>query len=87
MKKTIVIAASFALLAGVSVASAAETTGRIKLIDDVDHMVTLTNGKQFTYMADPGEPDLVSPLDGFHVGEKVRITHTGGSASGISALN
>jgi len=87
MKKTLLVAASLALLAGVTSASAAEVTGHIKLIDDVDHMITLTNGKQFTYMADPGEPDLVSPLDGFHVGEKVRIIHNGGSASGITAVN
>ncbi|MBN8995669.1 MAG: hypothetical protein J0H94_10605 [Rhizobiales bacterium] len=87
MKTFLISASVLALLGSLTAANAAEVTGRIKLIDDVDHMVTLTNGKQFTYIADPGEPDVVSPLDGFHVGEKVRITHEGGSASGITALD
>lgn len=87
MKKTILAASAVALLATVGIANAAEVTGRIKLIDDADHMITLSNGKQYTYVADPGEPNVVSVLDGFHVGEKVRIDHNGGSATGITPLN
>ena len=66
---------------------AAEVTGRIRSIDDTDHMLTLSNGQQYKYVADPGEPNLTSVLDGFHVGETVRIQHNGGSATGITALN
>jgi hypothetical protein len=87
MKKTLLAASAIALLAGIGIANAAEVTGRIRSIDDTDHMLTLSNGQQYKYVADPGEPNLTSVLDGFHVGETVRIQHNGGSATGITALN
>jgi hypothetical protein len=87
MKKTFLAASAVALLASVGVANAAEATGRITLIDEADHMITLSNGQHYTYVADPGEPNVVSILDGFRVGEKVRVEHNGGSATGITPLN
>jgi hypothetical protein len=87
MKKTILAAGAVALLATVGIANAAEVTGRIKFLDDTDHMITLTNGKHYTFVADPGEPNLTSVLDGFHVGERVRIEHNGSAAYGLTPLN
>lgn len=87
MKKTVIAAGAVALLASLSIANAAEVTGRIRMIDQADHLITLSNGHQYSYIADPGEPDIASVLAGFHVGEKVRITHEGSAASGITPLN
>jgi len=87
MKKTILAAGAIALFASVGFANAAEVTGRIKALDEADHLVTLSNGHQYNLVSDPGEPNLTSILDGFHVGERVQIIHNGSSATGISALN
>lgn len=87
MKKTFLAVSAVALLATVGIANAAEVTGRIRSVDDTDHLITLSNGQKYTYVADPGEPNLTSVLDGFHAGERVRIEHNGSSATGITALN
>jgi hypothetical protein len=87
MKKTILAASAVALLASFSAANAAETTGRIKLLDQADRLIALTNGQEFTYVANPGQANGVSMVDTFHVGERVRITHEGSAATGITALD
>jgi hypothetical protein len=87
MKKTILAAGAIVLLASVGFANAAEVTGRIKALDEADHLITLSNGQQYNLISDPGEPNLSSILDDFHVGERVQIIHNGSSASGITALN
>jgi hypothetical protein len=58
----------FALLAGSSMALAADTTGTIKSLDMSKDMVTLDNGS--SYMA----PKSVN-LSGFKVGQKVMINY------------
>lgn len=56
-----------ALLAGISVASAADVTGTIKSIDSAAMMITLDNGKSFKL------PATVKITD-WKVGEKVKVT-------------
>jgi Cu/Ag efflux protein CusF len=68
MKKIVAPTAALALLAGLSIAYAADATGVIKSIDPGKDVVTLDNGS--TYMA----PSSVK-LSMFKVGEKVTVTY------------
>ena len=66
--RKILIPASLALLAGMTIANAAEVTGTIKAIDVSKTAIKLDNGK--TYVVSSKTVD-VSALK---VGEKVRVT-------------
>ncbi len=87
MHKSVIAAGVVALLATASAVNAAEVTGRIKVIDDTDHRVILTNGQVFSFSSMPGEPNFATFDDGFRPGEKVRIIHNGGSATSITPLS
>ncbi len=86
MRKTLLAVGAIALFATVGIANAAEVVGRTRTIDDADHRVVLTNGQAYTFEAIPGEPYFSGFDDGFTPGQKVRITHEGGTATGITLL-
>jgi hypothetical protein len=87
MNKSVIVAGAVALLVTLSAANAAVVTGRIKVIDDADHRVVLTNGQVFTFANIPGAPDFSGFDDGFAPGERVRIMHNGGTVTAITPLN
>jgi Cu/Ag efflux protein CusF len=65
---TLAAAAAAALLAGMSVAGAAEVTGVIKSIDTAKSEVTLDNGKTYKLSAS------IKPAD-WKAGDKVKVTY------------
>jgi hypothetical protein len=67
MRKLVVAASAVALLAGISMASAADVTGTIKSIDSATMMITLDNGQSFKL------PATVKATD-WKVGDKVKVT-------------
>ena len=80
MHKSVVALSAAALLAAVSVASAATMTGTIKSIDVTAKTVTLDNGKTLTLGAQV-DASALKP------GEKVKITYSGsGSSMKVTAI-
>lgn len=67
-KFTLVAATAAALLAGISLANAADVTGTIKSIDATAATITLDNGKVYKL------PASVKTAD-WKVGEKVKATY------------
>lgn len=78
MRKLMIAASAAALLAGVSVASAAEVTGTISAVDDSSHTITLDSGQTFAL----ANADAQSKTSGqsavassFKAGDKVKIVY------------
>ena len=67
MRKLMIAASAVALLAGISLASAADVTGTIKSIDSATMMITLDGGQSFKL------PATVKATD-WKVGDKVKVT-------------
>jgi hypothetical protein len=67
MRKLMIAASAVALLAGISLASAADVTGTIKSIDSATMMITLDSGQSFKL------PATVKATD-WKVGDKVKVT-------------
>jgi Cu/Ag efflux protein CusF len=70
MRKLMIAAGAAALLASVSLASAADATGAIQSIDVAAGTVTLDSGQTFTLSA-----DLVQAAANWKVGDKVTVTY------------
>ena len=68
MRKLMLAASAAALLAGISMASAADVTGTIKSIDVTTNMITLEDGKSYKLSAS------IKPGD-WKVGDRVRVTY------------
>ena len=68
MRKLMFAASAAALLAGISIANAADVTGMIKSIDSTKGMITLDDGKEYTLASS------IKPTD-WKVGEKVKVTY------------
>ena len=68
MGKLMLAASAAALLAGISIANAADVTGMIKSIDSTKGLITLDNGKEYTLAPS------IKPTD-WKVGEKVKVTY------------
>ena len=66
-KLTLAALSAAALLAGISLANAADVTGTIKSIDATTGMITLDNGKTYKL------PASIKASD-WKVGEKVKVT-------------
>jgi Cu/Ag efflux protein CusF len=67
-KLTLAAATAAALLAGVSLAGAAEVTGVIKSIDAANNAITLDNGKTYKLS------ESIKPAD-WKEGDKVKVTY------------
>ncbi len=78
MRKLIIAAGAAALLAGISVASAAEVTGTVSAVDTANHTITLDSGQTFM-IANAGAKDNTSADTGieasFKTGDKVKIVY------------
>jgi Cu/Ag efflux protein CusF len=83
MRKLMIAASAAALLATVSMATAADVTGTIKSIDPSAGTVTLDNGQTFNLAS-----NLKSQAANWKVGDKVKITYegSGGSMSATAVM-
>ena len=76
MRKLMIAASAAALLATVSIATAADVTGTIQAVDPSAGTVTLDNGQTFMLTS-----SLKSQAANWKPGDKVKITFTGSGAS------